>query len=70
MAGTYGSETKSPRERAGMSGMRSESARGTGGHVSSEGSTSPVLYALCRVKLHFQMLAAFDGPAREKWLVL
>lgn len=46
MAGTYGSETKSPRERAGMSGMRSESARGTGGHVSSEGSTSPVLYAL------------------------
>lgn len=63
MAGTYGNETISPRERAGMSGMRDESAQGTGGHVLFEGSKSPVLYVLCGVKLNVQLLAAFDGSA-------
>lgn len=63
MAGTYGSETISPCEHAGMSRMHDESAPGTGGHVLFGGSKSPVLCVLCRVKLHVQLLTAFDGSA-------
>lgn len=62
MAGTYGSETISPREHAGMSRMCDESAQGTGGHVLFGGSKS-LCCVLCRVKIHVQLLAAFDGSA-------